>query len=227
MAKIMICDDEKDIVNAIAIYLKAEGHEVVLTYSADEAIPLVDDTIDLLIMDVMMPGTDGIAATLKIREQHHMPIIILSAKAQCEDRVLGLNVGADDYIVKPFNGMELVARVNSCLRRYHMGRKKEEQGVLRAGRVVLDDRKKEVKVDGVVTSLTPSEYKILHLFMKHPNQVFSSDQIYEAVWEEEAIDVKKIISVHMSHLREKIELDPRNPEHIKSIYGMGYKLEGD
>ncbi|NLY09537.1 MAG: response regulator transcription factor [Tissierellia bacterium] len=227
MARIIVCDDEKDIVDAIGIYLRAEGHEVLKADNGEDAINMLDETVDLLIIDIMMPGIDGINATLKIREKYSLPIIILSAKGEYEDRVLGLNVGADDYVVKPFNGMELVARVNSCLRRYNITNQQEQGDMLRVKNLELNDRTKEVSVSGTSVSLTPSEYKILKLLMQSPNRVYTSNQIYEQVWGEEPLDVKKIISVHMSHLRDKIEIDPRNPELIKSIYGMGYKLEGD
>ncbi len=228
MAKVLVCDDEKDIVRAIGIYLKSENHDVYEAYTGEEAVALLDEEdVDLVIMDVMMPGMDGISATLKIRENSNIPIIILSAKGEYEDRILGLNVGADDYVVKPFNGMELMARVNSCLRRYGMSHEKSpHEDVYIQGRIKLNDKTKEVFVDDNLVNLTPSEYKILKLFMRHPNRVFSSNQIYEKVWEEEAIDVKKIISVHISHLRNKVEINPKRPEMIKSVYGMGYKLEG-
>lgn len=230
MAKILVCDDEQDIVSAIRIYLKSEGHEVLAAHSGEQAVATLEEAkVDLIIMDVMMPGMDGINATLTIRKMSDIPIIILSAKGEYEDRVLGLNVGADDYVVKPFNGMELMARVNSCLRRYGMATDKEtsmEEAIYHHGRISLDDGAKEVFVDGDLVKLTPSEFNILKYFMQRPNQVLSSEQIYEGVWEEEAINVKKTISVHISHLRDKVEINPRQPELIKSVYGMGYKLEG-
>ncbi|KGF09121.1 Alkaline phosphatase synthesis transcriptional regulatory protein phoP [Urinicoccus massiliensis] len=225
---ILVCDDEKDIVSAIEIYLKAQGYKVFPAYNGKEALDIMErETIHLILMDLMMPEMDGMTAILKIRESKNIPIIILSAKSEITDKILGLNVGADDYITKPFNAIELIARVNSSLRRYmNLGSADIDQDQIQIGRLVLNDASKTVTVDGEVASLTPYEYKILFLLMKNQGRVFSSDEIYEQVWEEEAHDVKKVISVHISHLRDKVEINPRKPDLIKSVYGMGYKIEG-
>lgn len=224
---ILVCDDEKDIVSAIEIYLKAEGYNVFSAYNGLEALKILKEVkIHLVLMDLMMPKMDGITAILKIREKNNIPIIILSAKSEITDKIIGLNVGADDYITKPFNAIELTARVNSTLRRYvSLGSAKIEKNEYTAGRVTLNDTSKEVEVDNEKVSLTPYEYKILLLLLKNKGRVFSSNEIYEYVWEEEAHDVKKVISVHISHLRDKIEINPRKPDLIKSVYGMGYKAE--
>ena len=224
---ILVCDDEKDIVSAIEIYLVAEGYNVFKAYDGLEALEILDkEEIHLVLMDLMMPNMDGISTILKIREDKNIPIIILSAKSEITDKIIGLNIGADDYIVKPFNAIELVARVNSTLRRYmSLGSADIDKNQYAVGRVVVNDTAKEVLVDSVAVSLTPYEYKILLLLIKNKGRVFSSDEIYENVWEEEAHDVKKVISVHISHLRDKIEINPRKPDLIKSVYGMGYKIE--
>lgn len=225
---ILVCDDEKDIVSAIEIYLKAQGYQVFPAYNGKEALEIMEkETIHLILMDLMMPEMDGMTAILKIRENNNIPIIILSAKSEITDKILGLNVGADDYITKPFNAIELIARVNSSLRRYmNLGSADIDQDEMQIGRIVLNDASKTVTIDGEAVNLTPYEYKILFLLMKNQGRVFSSDEIYEHVWEEEAHDVKKVISVHISHLRDKVEINPRKPDLIKSVYGMGYKIEG-
>ncbi|MCD1147257.1 response regulator transcription factor [Peptoniphilus sp. KCTC 25270] len=224
---ILVCDDEKDIVSAIEIYLKAEGYNVFPAYDGLEALRIMEQNdIHLVIMDLMMPKMDGISAILKIREKENIPIIILSAKAEVTDKIIGLNVGADDYITKPFNAIELIARVNSGIRRYtSLGSAEIDTGDYTVGRISVNDNAKEVRVDGEIANLTPHEYKILLLLLKNKGRVFSSDEIYEQVWEEAAHDVKKVISVHISHLRDKIEINPRKPDLIKSVYGMGYKFE--
>ncbi|WP_036730542.1 response regulator transcription factor [Peptoniphilus mikwangii] len=224
---ILVCDDEKDIVKAIEIYLKAEGYEVFKAYDGLEAIEIINrEQIHLCIIDLMMPKVDGISAILKIREKYNIPIIILSAKSEITDKIIGLNVGADDYIVKPFNAIELVARVNSVLRRFtSLGSADIDKDIYKAGRVVIKNSSKEVFIDDEAVNLTPYEYKILLLLMKNKSRVFNSDEIYRQVWEDEAHDVKKIISVHISHLRDKLEINPRKPDLIKSVYGMGYKIE--
>ena len=224
---ILVCDDEKDIVTAIKIYLEAENYKVYTASNGLEALEVINAVpIHLVLMDIMMPKMDGITAILKIREERNIPIIILSAKSEITDKIIGLNVGADDYITKPFNAIELVARVKSVLRRYvSLGSVAMEQEEIILGRVRINDASKEVKVDEEQVSLTPYEYKILFLLMKNKGKVFSSNEIYEQVWEEEAHDVKKVISVHISHLRDKIEINPRKPDLIKSVYGMGYKIE--
>lgn len=224
---ILVCDDEKDIVSAIEIYLNAEGYKVFPAYNGLEALKIMEEEdIHLVLMDLMMPKMDGITAILKIREKANIPIIVLSAKSEVTDKIIGLNVGADDYIIKPFNAIELIARVNSGIRRYtSLGSADLNTGNFSVGRIELNDHAKEVKVDGEVVNLTPHEYKILLMLIKNPGRVYTSDEIYEHVWEEAAHDVKKVISVHISHLRDKIEINPRKPDLIKSVYGMGYKFE--
>ena len=224
---ILVCDDEKDILGAIEIYLKADGHNVFTATDGMSALKIVEkNEIHLAIVDIMMPVMDGISLIMKMREITNIPIIILSAKSEVTDKIVGLNVGADDYITKPFNAVELTARVNSLIRRYFsLGASNIQTGDLKIGRVSIFDKSKEVRVEDEVVSLTPYEYKILYLLMKNPGRVFSSNEIYESVWEEEAINVRKIISVHVSHLRDKVEINPRKPDLIKSVYGMGYKIE--
>lgn len=225
---VLVCDDEKDIVDAIEIYLRSEGYNVICAYDGVQALDKLEkNDIHLIIIDVMMPKLDGIAVTSKIRAKNNIPIIILSAKSEYTDKVLGLNVGADDYITKPFNAIELLARVRSNIRRYaHLGSMIMENDVYTAGRIVLNDRTKEVRVDNNLVSLTPNEYGILKLLIKNKERVFSSNEIYEYVWDQPAYDVKKVISVHISHLREKVEINPKEPDHIKSVYGMGYRIVG-
>ena len=225
--KILVCDDERDILDAIEIYLKAEGYSVFTAEDGASALEILEKKeIHLAIIDIMMPVMDGITLIMKMREVTNIPIIVLSAKSEVTDKIVGLNVGADDYITKPFNAVELTARVNSLIRRYFsLGASEIKKGDLKIGRVSLSDESKEVRVEGEVVSLTPYEYKILYLLLKNPGRVFSSNEIYERVWEDEAIDVRKIISVHISHLRDKVEINPRKPDLIKSVYGMGYKIE--
>ncbi len=224
---ILVCDDEKDILDAIKIYLKAEGYKVFTAEDGVRALEIIkENEIHLAIIDIMMPVMDGITLIMKMREKTNIPIIVLSAKSEVTDRIVGLNVGADDYITKPFNAVELTARVNSLIRRYFsLGASDIKTGDLKIGRVSIFDDSKEVRVEDDIANLTPYEYKILYLLAKNPGRVFSSNEIYERVWEEEAIDVRKIISVHISHLRDKIEINPRKPDLIKSVYGMGYKIE--
>ncbi|WP_277218943.1 response regulator transcription factor [Peptoniphilus vaginalis] len=224
---ILVCDDEKDILDAIRIYLKAEGYKVFTAEDGARALEIIkENEIHLAIIDIMMPVMDGITLIMKMREKTNIPIIVLSAKSEVTDKIVGLNVGADDYITKPFNAVELIARVNSLIRRYFsLGASDIKTGDLKIGRVSIFDDLKEVRVEDEVANLTPYEYKILYLLAKNPGRVFSSNEIYERVWEEEAIDVRKIISVHISHLRDKVEINPRKPDLIKSVYGMGYKIE--
>lgn len=224
---ILVCDDEKDILDAIRIYLKAEGYKVFTAEDGARALKIIkENEIHLAIIDIMMPVMDGITLIMKMREKTNIPIIVLSAKSEVTDKIVGLNVGADDYITKPFNAVELIARVNSLIRRYFsLGASDIKTGDLKIGRVSIFDDLKEVRVEDEVANLTPYEYKILYLLAKNPGRVFSSNEIYERVWEEEAIDVRKIISVHISHLRDKVEINPRKPDLIKSVYGMGYKIE--
>lgn len=228
MAKILVCDD-KDIVEAIDIYLTQEGYEVLKAYDGDEAIKVLKrNEVDLLIMDVMMPRLDGIRATLKIRENMSLPIIILSAKSEDADKILGLNIGADDYITKPFNPLELVARVKSQLRRYtQLGStaRSDNQSEFRTGGLVIRDDLKEVTVDGEKVKLTPIEYNILLLLVKNQGKVFSINQIYENIWNEEAIGEDNTVAVHIRHIREKIEINPKEPRYLKVVWGVGYKVE--
>ena len=229
MAKILVCDDDKDIVEAIDIYLTQEGYEVLKAYDGDEAIKVLKrNEVDLLIMDVMMPRLDGIRATLKIWENMSLPIIILSAKSEDADKILGLNIGADDYITKPFNPLELVARVKSQLRRYtQLGStaRSDNQSEFRTGGLVIRDDLKEVTVDGEKVKLTPIEYNILLLLVKNQGKVFSINQIYENIWNEEAIGADNTVAVHIRHIREKIEINPKEPRYLKVVWGVGYKVE--
>lgn len=229
MAKILVCDDDKDIVEAIDIYLTQEGYEVLKAYDGDEAIKVLKrNEVDLLIMDVMMPRLDGIRATLKIRENMSLPIIILSAKSEDADKILGLNIGADDYMTKPFNPLELVARVKSQLRRYtQLGStaRSDNQSEFRTGGLVIRDDLKEVTVDGEKVKLTPIEYNILLLLVKNQGKVFSINQIYENIWNEEAIGADNTVAVHIRHIREKIEINPKEPRYLKVVWVVGYKVE--
>lgn len=229
MAKILVCDDDKEIVEAIEIYLTQDGHQVLEAYDGIEAVEILKkESVDLLIMDIMMPRMDGIRATLKIREKHNIPIIILSAKSEDADKILGLNIGADDYITKPFNPLELVARVKSHLRRYmQLGSTaiKENEAIYTVGRLAINDDLKEVTVDGEPVKLTPIEYNILLLLVKHQGKVFSIDQIYENIWNENAVGVDNTVAVHIRHIREKIEINPKEPRYLKVVWGVGYKIE--
>lgn len=229
MSKILVCDDDKEIVEAIEIYLTQEGYEVVKAYDGQEALKVLKETpIDLLVIDVMMPRLDGIRATLKIREENNSPIIILSAKSEDADKILGLNVGADDYVTKPFNPLELVARVKSQLRRYtSLGStvKNENEAVYTTGGLSINDDLKEVTVDGEPVKLTPIEYNILLLLVKNQGKVFSIEQIYESIWNEDAIGADNTVAVHIRHIREKIEINPKEPRYLKVVWGVGYKIE--
>lgn len=229
MAKILVCDDDKEIVEAIEIYLTQDGHQVLEAYDGIEAVEILKkESVDLLIMDIMMPRMDGIRATLKIREKHNIPIIILSAKSEDADKILGLNIGADDYITKPFNPLELVARVKSHLRRYmQLGSTtiKESEAIYTVGGLAINDDLKEVTVDGEQVKLTPIEYNILLLLVKHQGKVFSIDQIYENIWNENAVGVDDTVAVHIRHIREKIEINPKEPRYLKVVWGVGYKIE--
>ena len=229
MAKILVCDDDKEIVEAIEIYLTQDGHQVLEAYDGIEAVEILKkESVDLLIMDIMMPRMDGIRATLKIREKHNIPIIILSEKSEDADKILGLNIGADDYITKPFNPLELVARVKSHLRRYmQLGSTtiKESEAIYTVGGLAINDDLKEVTVDGEQVKLTPIEYNILLLLVKHQGKVFSIDQIYENIWNENAVGVDNTVAVHIRHIREKIEINPKEPRYLKVVWGVGYKIE--
>jgi response regulator len=223
----MVVDDEKDIVKAIEIYLKTDNYNVLKAYNGYDALELMEkNKIDLFLVDIMMEGMDGLELTQKIREVSNAPIIILSAKSELNDKVMGLNLGADDYITKPFDAVELLARIKSCLRRLELSKDNSLNGnVFSAGRLTINDDKKEVLIDGEEIKLTPYEYGIILLLLKNKGIVFTSEEIYENVWEAPPYDVKKIVSVHISRLREKVEINPRRPDLIKSVYGMGYKIE--
>ena len=229
MQTVLVCDDDKEIVEAIRIYLEQEGYEVLAAYDGQQALEQMEkNKIDLLVIDVMMPKLDGIRATLKIRENSCVPIIIISAKSEDADKILGLNIGADDYLTKPFNPLELVARVKSQLRRYTMMSTQDytENVTYRIGGLEVNDERKEVYVDGELVKLTPIEYNILLLFMRHPGKVFSSTQIYESIWNEEALAAENTVAVHIRHIREKIEINPKEPRYLKVVWGIGYKMEG-
>ena len=228
MAEILVCDDDKDIVEAIEMYLTQEGHHILKAYDGEQAIRVLQNhPVDLLIIDVMMPKLDGIRATLKIREKNALPIIILSAKSEDADKILGLNVGADDYVTKPFNPLELVARVKSQLRRYtQLGAMTEKkENIYETGGLMIDDDRKEVTVDGESVKLTPIEYRILLFLVQNQGRVFSINQIYENIWNEEAIAADNTVAVHIRHIREKIEINPKEPRYLKVVWGLGYKVE--
>ena len=229
MYNILICDDQPDIVNALKIYLTPEGYRLFEAFTGREAVDVVkQNDIHLILMDIMMPGMDGITATAKIREFSNAPIILLTAKSETEDKVLGLNVGADDYITKPFVPVEVLARVRSQLRRYATlgARPAENSGEITIGGITLDDRTKSVTVEGEAVSLTPTEYAILHLLMKNPGKVHSTKALYESVWQEAALGSEGAVAVHIRHLREKIEINPSEPRYLKVVWGQGYKMEG-
>ena len=227
MANILICDDERDIVSALKIYLSSEGYTLFEAYTGREALEVVKKhDIHLILMDIMMPEMDGIAATAKLREEYNIPIILLTAKSEDTDKVLGLNIGADDYITKPFNPIEVLARVRSQLRRYtSLGGMEQRPSKLVIGGIALDDDTKTVTVDGEPVSLTPIEYNILLLLMRHPGRVYSSAQIYEKVWNESAFGSEGAVAVHIRHLREKLEINPSEPRYLKVVWGLGYKME--
>ena len=228
MTNILVCDDDKEIVEAIDIYLSQDGYRIFKAYDGEEALEILSkEEIHLLIMDIMMPKLDGIRATLKIREYSSIPIIILSAKSEDADKILGLNIGADDYITKPFNPLELLARVKSNLRRYtSLGSlSTENKSVFRVGGLVMDDDTKQVTVDDEPVKLTPIEYNILLLLVKNQGRVFSINQIYENIWNEDAIGADNTVAVHIRHIREKIEINPKEPRYLKVVWGVGYKIE--
>ena len=229
MYNVLICDDQPDIVNALKIYLAPEGYQLFTAENGEQALELVgSQEIHLVLLDIMMPRMDGVTATAKIREISNIPIILLTAKSETEDMVLGLNVGADDYITKPFVPVEVLARVRSALRRYSLlGSKPEKSDTLIVGPIALNDASKEVTVDGEGVALTPIEYSILRLLMANPGKVFSTKEIYEQVWQEPAMGCEGAVAVHIRHLREKLEIDPSNPRYLKVVWGQGYKMEGD
>ena len=223
--RILICDDERDIVSALKIYLEAEGYETLCAYSGPEALEKLRERPALVLLDVMMPGMDGIQAMTAIREESNVPVILLTAKSEDTDKILGLNLGADDYVTKPFNPVELLARVRSQLRRYlRLGGGEARQGQLRVGSLCLDDETKTVTVDGEPASLTPREYEILRLLMKSPGKVFPPREIYRLVWNEEPYGAESTVAVHIRHLREKLEIDPAEPRYLRAVWGQGYKI---
>ena len=232
MYNILVCDDDKEIVKAIEIYLSKEGYNILKAYDGEEALEILknNDDIQLIILDIMMPKMDGIEVANKIREDKSIPIIMLSAKSEDYDKISGLNNGADDYVTKPFNPLELIARVNSQIRRYtslgSMVKKDEEnKDIYKSGDLVINDATKTVEVDGKEVKLTPTEYNILLFLTKNKGKVYSIEQIYENVWEEESYGAENIIAVHIRHIREKIEINPREPKYLKVIWGIGYKIE--
>ena len=229
MYNILICDDQPDIVNALKIYLAPEGYNLFEAFNGEEALELIrTQDFHLILLDIMMPRMDGITATARIREFSNVPIILITAKSETEDKVLGLNVGADDYITKPFVPVEVLARVRSLLRRYaRLGSRLEQQSdTLVIGDIELDDRTKTVTVGGDPVALTPTEYSILHLLMSNPGRVYSTKALYEAVWQEVALGSEGAVAVHIRHLREKIEINPSEPRYLKVVWGQGYKIEG-
>ena len=229
MQTILVCDDDKEIVDAIDIYLTGEGFHILKAYDGYDALKILEmEHADLMIIDVMMPGLDGIRTTLKVRETSSIPIIILSAKSEDSDKILGLNIGADDYLSKPFNPLELVARVKSQLRRYtQLGNLNQgsNENVYKCGGLTINDDTKEVFVDDEPIKLTPIEYNILLLLTKNAGKVFSIDEIYKQIWNEEAIGADNTVAVHIRHIREKIEINPREPRYLKVVWGVGYKIE--
>ena len=227
MYNILICDDDRDIVSALDIYLTSEGYRTIKTYNGKEAVRAAESQeVHLILMDVMMPEMDGIRATAKLREDSNVPIILLTAKSEDTDKILGLNIGADDYITKPFNPLEVIARVKSQLRRYTtLGGAEKNPDLLCVGPIALDDSAKRVTVDGEAVALTPIEYNILKLLMTHPGQVFSSTQIYERVWNDPAYGSENTVAVHIRQLREKVEINPSEPRWLKVVWGLGYKME--
>ena len=228
MYNILVCDDEKDIVAALTIYLCAEGYQVFTAYNGQEALEVMRrDDIHLVLLDIMMPGMDGITTMTEIRKTSNVPVILLTAKGEDTDKVLGLNVGADDYVTKPFNPVELLARVKSQLRRYlQLGAGTVRSAAISIGAIALDDDAKTVTVDGEAVSLTPREYEILRFLMQNAGKVYSPAEIYRLVWQEDCIG-ENPVAVHIRHIREKIEINPAEPRYLKVVWGQGYKMEGD
>ena len=227
MHNILVCDDERDIVAALKIYLEAEGYGVVCAYNGAQALELLDrEDVSLVLLDVMMPVMDGITAMIKLREKSNVPVIMLTAKSEDTDKILGLNIGADDYVTKPFNPVEVIARVRSQLRRYtRLGGSTAEPNKFVNGGLLLDDQSKEVCVDGEPVSLTPTEYDILKFFMRNPGKVYSPRELYVSVWGAEPYGAESTVAVHIRHIREKTEINPAEPRYIKSVWGQGYKME--
>ena len=227
MYNVLVCDDDTAILNSIAIYLKQEGYNVLTAENGIKALEVIEkEEIHCLILDIMMPGLDGLSATLKIREKYNFPIILLSAKSEDTDKIAGLSFGADDYVTKPFNPLELIARVKSQIRRYStLGSMVVSDSQLVTGGLVLDTKTKNVTVDGEDVHLTAIEYKILEYLMQNMNAVLTSSQIYEAVWNEASFGVEKTVTVHIRNIREKIEINPKEPKYLKVVYGLGYKVQ--
>ena len=230
-ATVLVVDDDKEIVGAIARLLEMEGHRILKAYDGLQALEmLTEEHVDLIILDVMMPNMDGMSATMAIRRRQNLPILLLSAKSEDADKIAGLSIGADDYLTKPYNPMELSARVNALLRRYlslgaaDVGSSKKEEQLVNGG-ICMNLARKEVMVEGEVVRLTPTEYRMLEFFMQHPNRVYSAAQIYEHVWNEPSCGVENTVMVHIRHLREKIEINPKKPNYIKVVWGLGYKME--
>lgn len=227
MYNILVCDDEKDIVSALKIYLEAEGYGVICAYNGEEALELAENrTVHLVLMDIMMPVMDGMSAMKRLRERSNVPVILLTAKGEDTDKVLGLNIGADDYITKPFNPLEVLARVRSQLRRYmQLGGTAVKESEITIGGMSLDDKSKEIMLDGERVNLTPTEYDILKLLMQNPGQVFSPKEIYTSVWKSEPYGAESVVAVHIRHIREKTEINPAEPRYIRSVWGQGYKID--
>lgn len=229
MQHILVCDDEEDIVAALKIYLEADGYCVHAAYTGADALKIVrEEPVQLALMDIMMPGMDGITAMAKLREFSNIPVILLTAKSEDSDKILGLSVGADDYITKPFNLVEVLARVKSQLRRFlQLGAAVKTPSVISVGGIELDHDAKRVTLDGKPVALTPKEYDILYYLMQHPGKVYTPAELYSAVWNEAPVGIDNTVAVHIRHLREKLEIDPSNPRYLKVVWGKGYKLEGD
>ena len=228
MMDILICDDDKEIAAAIAVYLGNEGYTTHLAYDGKQALTVLEDTdIKLIIMDIMMPQLDGLSATMEIRKSRNIPIIMLSAKSEDTDKIIGLSAGADDYVTKPFNPLELIARVKSQLRRFTVlgSLPSPEEGIYAVGGLMINDNQKTITVDGEDVRLTPLEYKIALLMIRNPGRVFPIDEIYERVWGEDAFNADNTVAVHIRRIREKIEIDPKNPKYLKVVWGIGYKIE--
>ena len=230
MYNILVCDDEKDIVEALNIYLSSEGYKIFKAYNGAEAISIANkENIHLVLMDIMMPEMDGITAMSRLRENSNIPVILLTAKSEDTDKILGLNVGADDYVTKPFNPVELIARVKAQLRRYMTlggGAKEKATGKICIGGIELSDETKKVTVDGEEVNLTPTEFMLLRLFMSNPGKVYSPKEIYRLVWDDAPLGAEGTVAVHIRHLREKIEINPSEPRYLKVVWGQGYKMEG-
>lgn len=228
MYNLLICDDERDIRNALKIYLSGEGYKIFEAENGEEALKITSsEEIHLVLMDIMMPKMDGVSATLKLRENCNAPVIFLTAKSEDTDKIFGLSAGADDYITKPFNPLEVIARVKAQLRRYaYFGGMEKKEDLITVGGLELDDNGKTVSLNGEILTLTPTEYEIMKLFIQNPGKVFSSKEIYSAVWSSDPLGAEGTIAVHIRHIREKIEIDPANPRYLKVVWGKGYKLEG-